>query len=272
MTSVKPKIALPRPHGANHDYAERVLPQYTRALEEAGAEPVIIPLDPPPDDLAKHLMACDGVLLPGSRADIDPEKYGKTRHPMTAPADPLRDNVDELLLQDAYNMRKPILGICYGMQALNVWRTGSLIQDVFAQAKTKVPHNAGAKVAQAHVIAVEPDSRLGAILGAVARAETEPSLVPGDETSEGHSGIEHADIEVKVNSSHHQAAETVGDGLRISARCPDDGIIEAIEGTAPGHFVLGVQWHPERTYNEDPASRAIFRAFVRAAAEHRKDR
>jgi putative glutamine amidotransferase len=72
-----------------------------------------------------------------------------------------------------------------------------------------------------------------------------------------------------VNSSHHQSAEAIGDSLRIVARCPDDGIIEALEGTAPDHFVLAVQWHPERSVEEDAASRAIFRAFIAAAGDWR---
>jgi putative glutamine amidotransferase len=72
---------------------------------------------------------------------------------------------------------------------------------------------------------------------------------------------------ISVNSSHHQAAEVVGDGLRLVAWSPEDGVKEAVEGTSPDQFVLGVQWHPERTYDSDPASRAIFRAFVQAAAD-----
>jgi len=68
-----------------------------------------------------------------------------------------------------------------------------------------------------------------------------------------------------VNSSHHQSADAIGDGLRIVARCPDDGIIEALEGTSPDHFVVAVQWHPERSVDEDEASLAIFRALVEAA-------
>ena len=72
-------------------------------------------------------------------------------------------------------------------------------------------------------------------------------------------------LEIGVNSSHHQAAATVGDALRVAARCPQDGVVEALEGTAPGHFVLAVQWHPERTYDDDAASRALFRAFLSAA-------
>jgi putative glutamine amidotransferase len=74
---------------------------------------------------------------------------------------------------------------------------------------------------------------------------------------------------VPVNSSHHQSAERVGDGLRIVARCPDDGIVEAVEGTSTDHFVIAVQWHPERSVDHDEASRAIFRALV-AAAKRRK--
>jgi len=78
-------------------------------------------------------------------------------------------------------------------------------------------------------------------------------------------------IVVPVNSSHHQSAEEIGEGLRIVARCPDDGIIEALEGTVPDHFVLAVQWHPERSVEEDEASRAIFRAFIEAAQQRRAD-
>jgi putative glutamine amidotransferase len=73
-----------------------------------------------------------------------------------------------------------------------------------------------------------------------------------------------------VNSSHHQSADQVGEGLSISARCPDDGIVEALEGTAPDHFVLAVQWHPERSVDEDEPSRAIFRALIEAAEGRRK--
>jgi putative glutamine amidotransferase len=72
---------------------------------------------------------------------------------------------------------------------------------------------------------------------------------------------------VRVNSSHHQSAEQAGDGLQVVAKCPDDGIIEALEGTAPDHFVIAVQWHPERTYENDAPSKAIFREFVKAARE-----
>ena len=141
-------------------------------------------------------------------------------------------------------MRKPVFGICYGVQSLNVWRTGTLAQSV----PKGVKHSSGSKVAQAHRLQVAPDSKLAAILrSAGALPESDQQIIP-------------------VNSSHRQALETVGDGLRLVAWCPEDDVKEAVEGTALDHFVLGVQWHPERTYDSEPASRAIFQAFIRAAA------
>src|SRR3982751_7019224 len=159
---MRPRIAIPIPHSSDREYAERALPQYERAVQMAGGEPVRIPVDVPPAEIMKQIERCDAVLLPGSKADVDPEKYGAVKDPETAPADSGRDMVDELLLQDAYNMRKPILGICYGLQILNVWRTGTLLQHI---RPGNVDHEAGAKVPVAHTVAVKPDSKLGKIVG-----------------------------------------------------------------------------------------------------------
>ena len=87
-----------------------------------------IPLDAPPATIAKLVGSCSGVLLPGSPADLNPQKYGEAPIPECASPDPAREAVDELLLQDAFNLHKPLFGICYGIQALNVWRGGTLIQ------------------------------------------------------------------------------------------------------------------------------------------------
>jgi putative glutamine amidotransferase len=234
---MRPKIAIPLPLSNNPEYVERSLPQYERAIEIGGGEPVRIPLDVSPAAVMKIIERCDAILLPGASADVDPAKYGAARHAKTAAADPKRDTVDELLLQDAYNMRKPVLGICYGLQMLNVYRTGTLIQHI----DSPVNHQAGRSVPVAHQAEIEPGSRLADIVGIGG-----PTAIP-------------------VNSSHHQSADSIGDGLRVVARCPDDGIIEAVEGTAPDHFVLAVQWHPERSIDDEP-SRAIFEALVKAAA------
>ncbi len=238
---MRPRIAIPVPHSGDPEYAQRAYPQYAAAVENAGAEALQIPLDQPPAMVMKLIERCDAVLLPGSKADVDPAKYGAARDPQTAAADAARDTVDELLLQDAYNMRKPVLAICYGMQALNVYRTGTLIQHI----ESAINHRAGRQVAVAHTVEIQPGSKLAEIVAANAKIGPQ--------------------FNVPVNSSHHQSADVVGDGLRVVARCPDDGIIEGVEGTSPDHFVVGVQWHPERTVNDDEPSRAIFRALVDAA-------
>ena len=118
------------------------------------------------------------------------------------------------------------------MQSLNVWRTGSLVQDIPSELKTKVNHSAGREVAKAHTVLVDPVSNLAGIL---AKSTCEQIAVTPELKGIG----------LEVNSSHHQAVERAGDGLRVVARCPDDNVIEAVEGTHPGHFVVGVQWHPE---------------------------
>jgi len=237
------------PHSLDREYAERAIPQYESAVRQAGGVPVRIPLDQTPAEVLNIMERCDAVLLPGSNADVDPARFGASRSPRTAAADPRRDAVDELLLQDAYNQRKPVLGICYGLQSLNVYRAGSLIQHIPdflpEELRARVNHEAGKKVAVAHAVEIEEDSKLARILRR------------GDK------------LVVPVNSSHHQSAYAIGDGLRVSARCPDDGIIEALEGTGPDHFVLAVQWHPERSVDEDEPSRAIFRALIQAAEARR---
>jgi putative glutamine amidotransferase len=244
---MRPRIAIPVPHSRKPDYAQRSLPQYVSAVENAGGEAVVIQLNQDSQAIARLISSCHAVLLPGSPADVDPQKYGAQKLPQTAAADPLRDVADELLLQDAFNLRKPILGICYGLQSLNVWRTGTLVQDIPSVLHSKVNHEAGRDVARAHQVEVDPLSRLAAIVRSDAASDWKPLML-------------------EVNSSHHQAAEVIGDGLRITARCSQDGVIEAIEGTGAAHWVLAVQWHPERTA-DDPASRALFRALVQAAQQ-----
>ncbi|OLE14121.1 MAG: hypothetical protein AUG89_03350 [Acidobacteria bacterium 13_1_20CM_4_56_7] len=216
---MKPRIAIPLPHGGDPEYAQRAIPQYERAVELCGAEAVRIPLDRTPAEVMKLIERCDAVVLPGSKADVDPAKFDAERHPKTEAADAKRDTVDELLLQDAYNMRKPVLGICYGLQILNVYRSGTLVQHI----ESPINHQAGRNVAVAHDVEVEAGSKLAEVVQAIENAQE------------------------------------------------NDGIIEALEGTSPDHFVLAVQWHPERSFDDDEHSRAIFRALVEAAKEKHKE-
>ena len=251
------RVAIPMPHSTNHEYGQRAIPQYERAVVLAGAEPVRIPLDQTAPHLKKLIAACDAVLLPGSNADVDPAKFKQPPSPRSAAADARREEVDELLLTDAFAHRKPVLGICYGLQSLNVFRGGSLIQHIpdFLpdSTRTKVNHEAGKKVAVAHTVEVDSASTLFGIVSQ-----------EGTWNVRGPRAQSRGPISIPVNSSHHQSADAIGDGLRIVARCPDDGIIEALEGTSPDHFVLAVQWHPERSVDDDAASRAIFRALIEA--------
>jgi putative glutamine amidotransferase len=252
--TIAPRIAIPVPHSGDREYAERALPQYEEAVRGAGGDPVRIALEQTPAEVRKQMERCDAVLLPGSKADVDPQKYGADRHAKTAASDAKRDMVDAVLLQDAYATRKPVLGICYGLQSLNVYRSGTLVQHIeSANVDSKINHSAGRTVAKAHTVEIEAESRLAAIVGAAVGATKT----------------------VAVNSSHHQAADMAGDGLRVVARSAEDGIVEALEGTAPGHFVLAVQWHPERSVNDGAelaeSARAIFRALVEAAQAKRAE-
>ncbi len=240
---MKPRIAIPVPN-SDPEYSTRALPQYVNSVAGAGGEPVVIALNLSNIEAAQLAKSCDAILLPGSPADVDPQKYGETAHPRTSAPDPARDNVDELLLQDAHNMRKPILTICYGTQSLNVWRNGTLIQHIESPVQhARTPGAPRTEVIQ-HTAEVVPDSALAALTG-------QPHLI--------------------VNSSHHQAVATPGDALRVVALSPQDGVIEAVEGTAEGHWVLGVQWHPERTFEENEVSRRIFEKLIaEARAWHRR--
>ena len=244
----KPRIAIPTPISNDTEYNRQAWPQYASSVERAGGEAVEVALNLTPAQIADLINTCQGVLLPGSPADVNTQKYGQNALETTAPADPARENVDELLIQDAHNLYKPILGICFGTQMLNVWRGGTLIQDLTVM---PVNHKAGRAVAIAHTAMVAPQSLLGSLLS---NAE-----------APANGGF----LRLPINSSHHQAIGIPGDGLRVVARSSEDGVIEAVEGgqvtDGDEHFVLGVQWHPERSYDTSAASQAIFARFIQAA-------
>lgn len=242
------RIAIPEPTSSDAAYNARSLPPYIAALQSAGATPILVPLHERPDRVAKLLAGVQGVLLPGSGFDVDPEKYGAERIPACNPVDPAREAVDELLLQDAFNLHKPIFAICYGIQSLNVWRNGTLVQDLAAAGKTAVNHAPGRTILKAHPIRIAPGSLLSALACGAGGVEVNTNL---------------------VNSSHHQALLVPGNNLRVTAVSPADEVIEAVELESPGseaaHWVVGVQWHPERTYTTSELSRALFSAFVHTA-------
>lgn len=188
---------------------------YANGVLEAGGLPVHLPVDADPADLLNHL---DGILLPGG-ADIDPGRYGAESETDDFPPEPTRDEQELALVSRAYELAVPVLGICRGLQVINVHAGGTLHQDV--------PPHAGfeqATTTEWHTVSFEPETTLGHIYG---------------------SGR-------PVNSLHHQTVDRVGDGLRVSARSPE-GSIEGLE-----HHdlpIIAVQWHPEMlaTRPTDPA-------------------
>ena len=232
----KPRIALPMPTSHDDAYNERCWPEYAAAIEAVGGDPVRILLGLDPAATAKLVSGCDAVLLPGSPADVHPQKYGQESKPETAAPDFKREATDELILQDAFHIRKHVLAVCFGLQIMNIWRGGTLEQHL---GEGHQPPEGASTLT--HRLQVEPDTLLMRRF--------------------------YLDLECpEVNSKHHQAVAVPGDGLRVAARSQEDGVIEALEGTElNSHFVLGVQWHPERSYTTDAPSRALFTAFVAAA-------
>jgi putative glutamine amidotransferase len=210
---------------------------YSEALEAAGGAPVYIPLIPNREYLGALIERLDGLLLSGSNSDIDPAHYGEEPHLRLGAVVSERDSVDLLLLDMAEKRKLPVLGICYGLQSLNVARGGTLYQDLETQLSGVIKHEQGLPADRpSHYIKLEGDSALAQWAGGKT---------------------------VRVNSSHHQAIKDLGRDLRVVARSSDN-VIEAVADTRPDRFVFGVQWHPEIGWERDQFSQAIFARFVEA--------
>ncbi len=209
---------------------------YCRAVEKAGGIPVLLPalaiLDRP-----LHSF-CQGLLLSGG-GDFDPAFFGEEPHPQLGTVDLERDRWEISLIRKARAEGLPILGICRGIQALNVAFGGTLYQDLPAQYlpapnRPLLEHNQQIPGDQvSHRVTIVAGSLLSRVIGPT---------------------------EIWTNSHHHQAVKDPAPDLKVTARS-DDGVIEGLEGTGD-HFLLGVQWHPERLANPD--SQRLFTAFVRA--------
>ncbi|WP_298819703.1 gamma-glutamyl-gamma-aminobutyrate hydrolase family protein [Chloroflexus sp.] len=241
----RPLIGITAMHhhtGANGRALQAVRSTYLRAIEAAGGIPLIIYLT---DDLsAIHALYnyCAGILLPGGD-DVDPIHYGEDPHPQLGSVDPQRDAVELALARRAKTDGKPLLGICRGLQVINVALGGSLYQDIPSQYDTAIDHRANSR-SQAwtdltHPMTIAADSRLATIL------KTD---------------------QIGCNTMHHQAIKTLAPGLRAVAYAPD-GIVEAVESTGD-QYLLAVQCHPEHLWNSsEPRWQALFADFI-AACRH----
>ena len=214
--------------------------RYYEAVAAAGAAPVLIPLLDDIDALRATYEACAGIMIPGG-VDMDPGTYGEAPHERLGRVDPARDRVELQLTRWAIEDRKPLLGLCRGLQVINVAAGGTLYQDLDAQLEGAIRHDYFPTFGfdrdyVSHDVAVAPASRLR-------------SLVAIDQ--------------LPVNSMHHQGVKRLGAGLVACAHAAD-GLIEAVE-SVNGHWMVGVQWHPEVFEADDPHTRELFRGFVRAA-------
>lgn len=212
---------------------------YSEVLEACGAIPLHLSLIPKQEYISEALSGLDGVLLPGSNTDIDPHYYGEDPHHRLGTVIPIKDETDRLVLEEVERRNMPLMAICYGMQALNVFRGGSLIQDIESQLEGTIKHEQGAPATRnSHKIKLAEGSIL--------------SELDAFTSSNG---------DMRVNSSHHQAIGRVGDKLEAIAWA-SDGVIECIKDVRDHRFAIGVQWHPELTAGHDKFSREIFELFV----------
>jgi putative glutamine amidotransferase len=258
----KPRIGIPTPTSIDLPYNHRSYSAYADAVTEAGGEPIQLDITA---DFHTLAASCAGYLLPGSPADVDPGSYNTPREEACGPPDPAREDCDYALLLHAGQQGKPVLGICYGCQSINVYYGGSLIQDL---SPLPVNHEAGAKVAIAHTVLIPEQSLLGSILLGDPEASAEATPPPGSNTPAGF-------LRLPVNTSHHQSVALAAPTLAIAAHCPDDEVIEALEFTPTFHveppksgippFLLAVQWHPERSIAISAASRALFARLIHEA-------
>jgi putative glutamine amidotransferase len=213
------------------------------AIERAGGLPVLIPSSLQQETLRGIYERLDAVLLPGG-ADVNPAQYNTQPHPKLGAFSDERDKMELAMASWALADDLPILGICRGIQLLNVAMGGSLVQDIPSAIETELRHdieNDEPRNTFLHDVQIDEDSRLADILG---------------------------DTKFTVNSLHHQALLNVAPNAKVVAKAPD-GIIEAIE-VPDKHFVMAVQWHPEDLLDDDSRMENLFKAFVQAAQARMK--
>jgi len=218
---------------------------YSEAVEAAGGLPVHIPLIPRADFIRGVVEGLDGILLPGSDSDVDPSRYGREPHPQLGGVHPIKDETDFLVLAEIEARAIPLFAICFGVQILNVFRGGTLVQDIPSQHPNAINHQQGApRDRHSHRVRLLEDS----ILGQLAGSGSAP-----------------------VNSHHHQAIEMLGREL-VATAWAADGLVEAAEDPRGDRFVLGVQWHPELGWERDELSKALFERFVSEAGRFASSR
>ncbi len=239
-TKPRPRIGVPYRMRKEEVTGDRNISPYLEAVERAGGTAVPVSLALDATELAALAATLDGILLSGSPADVEPGRFGARKHRETNGADPDRERTDFALIKHALDMQKPMLAVCYGIQSLNVFLGGTLIQDRPAEVGAQVEHDwddAKPDPEAFHAARIATASDLARWAGAT---------------------------EATVNSSHHQSVRDVGSGLKAVAWAPD-GVVEAVEHAGDGQWILGVQWHPERMVDTDPLAKKLFAELVETA-------
>jgi putative glutamine amidotransferase len=239
VVGLTPDVGETTPRPARPAVPQYELKQaYADAVLSAGGLPIVLPYSDDESAAAEAVALCDALVVTGGAFDIPPEAYGAAAHRMLGQLKPGRTQFEQRVLRAALESRKPVLGVCGGMQLLAVELGGTLWQDVREQVPGASDHEQKIDPRQTgHAARVVSGTQLARIVG--------------------------ADI-VQVNSTHHQAVRDPGPAV-VSAVAPD-GVVEAIE--LPDRFALGVQWHPELLAGAE--HRALYRALVEAArAAHR---
>ena len=209
---------------------------YLELIWDAGGMPFVLPLNASDEAIEQYVSRCAGFLFTGGQ-DIAVDRF-KCQHPemCQAPALP-RDDLELPLFAAARKAGRPVFGICRGLQLFNVALGGTLIEDIPELTQSSVEHRYRPPAAPSmHPVTIKTDCTLSTFF------DTK---------------------EITVNSYHHQAIDQVADGLRVTAKSTDDGIIEAVEGTQ-GAYLMAVQWHPERIYKEYAGQLAMLKHFVDA--------
>ncbi|HVA94792.1 MAG TPA: gamma-glutamyl-gamma-aminobutyrate hydrolase family protein [Candidatus Dormibacteraeota bacterium] len=241
---VRPRVGVPWRTAVEEAANRRAkIDKYLHAVERAGGEAVLLSVMRGPAEWKRQTADLDAIVLPGSPADVDSIHFGAKRHPATSDPDAARERADFTLLEHALAAGKPVLAICYGMQSLNVFLGGSLVQDIPAEIGGKIRHSPDKDEFTGGAERPDPNHAARFDAGRVR-----------DLCGAG---------EAEVNSSHHQSVLDPGSGLSITGRAPD-GVVEAVEWTEDSQWVVGVQWHPERM-PEDALAQALFQDLLFAA-------
>lgn len=212
---------------------------YTDAVVAAGGIPLVLPYLDDPGAVGALLSRLDGLVVTGGAFDIGPDEYGESVRARLGPLKPGRTRFERSLLERALDLELPVLGICGGMQLLNVVLGGTLIQDIGTEIPGALAHEQAHDPREtAHPVRLQSGSQLEQICGRTS---------------------------LEVNTTHHQAVGRLGRELVASGLAPD-GVVEAVERTGSG-FAVGVQWHPELL--DGPEHRALYEALVQAAERRR---